>query len=84
VKKLRRKRIAAHAAVNQYVEQEYCDDHVWRRSGCCRSAHAESPVAKMLPRHATATGDRSERPGNQLATKKRKGTLLMNGTWGHF
>jgi len=23
-------------------------------------------------------------PGNQLAKKKRKGTLLRNGTWGHF
>jgi len=27
VKKLRRKRIATHTAVNQYLEQEYCDDH---------------------------------------------------------
>ncbi len=27
VKKLRRKKIATHAAVNQYLEQEYCDDH---------------------------------------------------------
>lgn len=27
VKKLRRKKIAAHAAVNDYLEQEYCDDH---------------------------------------------------------
>src|SRR6266436_1863446 len=27
VKKLRRKRIATHQAVNQYLEQEYCDDH---------------------------------------------------------
>src|SRR5712691_610560 len=27
VKKLRRKGIATHAAVNQYLEQEYCDDH---------------------------------------------------------
>jgi transposase len=27
VKKLRRKRIATHPAVNQYLEQEYCDDH---------------------------------------------------------
>ena len=27
VKKLRRKRIATHAAVNEYLEQEYCDDH---------------------------------------------------------
>jgi hypothetical protein len=27
VKKLRRKRIATHAAVNQYLEREYCDDH---------------------------------------------------------
>jgi hypothetical protein len=26
-KKLRRKRIGTHAAVNQYLEQEYCDDH---------------------------------------------------------
>ena len=27
VKKLRRQKIATHAAVNQYLEQEYCDDH---------------------------------------------------------
>lgn len=27
VKKLRRKRITTHQAVNQYLEQEYCDDH---------------------------------------------------------
>jgi hypothetical protein len=27
VKKLRRKKIATHAAVNTYLEQEYCDDH---------------------------------------------------------
>ncbi len=27
VKKLRRKKIATHAAVNEYLEQEYCDDH---------------------------------------------------------
>src|SRR5260370_25999600 len=27
VKKLRRKRIATHAAVNEYLEQEDCDDH---------------------------------------------------------
>lgn len=27
VKKLRRKKIATHAAVNQYLETEYCDEH---------------------------------------------------------
>jgi hypothetical protein len=27
VKKLRRKKITTHAAVNQYLEQQYCDDH---------------------------------------------------------
>ena len=27
VKKLRRKKIVTHAAVNQYLEQDYCDDH---------------------------------------------------------
>ena len=27
VKKLRRKKTTAHAQVNQYLEQEYCDDH---------------------------------------------------------
>jgi hypothetical protein len=27
VKKLRRKKIATHEGVNQYLEQEYCDDH---------------------------------------------------------
>lgn len=30
VKKLRRKGCATHAAVNEYLEQEYCDDHNWR------------------------------------------------------
>ena len=27
VKKMRRKKIATHQAVNEYLEQEYCDDH---------------------------------------------------------
>jgi hypothetical protein len=27
VKKMRRKKIATHAAVNEYLEKEYCDDH---------------------------------------------------------
>jgi len=44
VKKLRRKKIATHAAVNQYLEQEYCDDHNQRFA-----RDASSPVDYHLP-----------------------------------
>src|SRR5216684_2352391 len=45
VKKLRRKKIASHAAVNQYLEQEYCDDHNRRFA-----IDAASEVDYHLPR----------------------------------
>jgi hypothetical protein len=39
----------------------------------------------LTARPSGLAGLRSGRgPGNQLAKKKRKGTLLRNGTWGHF
>jgi transposase len=50
VKKLRRKRIATHAAVNQYLEQEYCDDHNQRFAIDACSAvdyHLPGPGAKQ-------------------------------------
>ncbi len=49
VKKLRRKGIATHAAVNQYLEQEYCDDHNQRFALDASSEadyHLPSPGAK--------------------------------------
>jgi transposase len=51
VKKLRRQKIATHAAVNQYLEQEYCDDHNRRFAVDAVSAvdyHLPSPGAKRL------------------------------------
>lgn len=51
VKKLRRKKIATHAAVNQYLEQEYCDDHNRRFAVDAFSAvdyHLPAPGAKRL------------------------------------
>src|SRR5580704_1309445 len=51
VKKLRRKKIATHAAVNQYLEQEYCDDHNRRFAIDASSEvdyHLPSPSAKRL------------------------------------
>jgi hypothetical protein len=51
VKKLRRKKIATHQAVNQYLEQEYCDDH-HRRFAIAASSevdhHLPAPGAKRL------------------------------------
>src|SRR5258708_12284911 len=44
VKKLRRKRIATHAAVNEYLEQEYCDHHNQRFA-----IHSASEGAHHLP-----------------------------------
>jgi hypothetical protein len=51
VKKLRRKKIATHAAVNQYLEQEYCDDHNRRfaiDAGSEVDYHLPVPGAKRL------------------------------------
>jgi hypothetical protein len=51
VKKLRRKKIATHAAVNQYLEQEYCDDHNQRFAIDAASEvdyHLPMPQAKQL------------------------------------
>src|SRR5258707_1568811 len=51
VKKLRRKNIATHAAVNQYLEQEYCDDHNRRFAIDAASEadyHLPAPGAKQL------------------------------------
>lgn len=51
VKKLRRKRIATHAAVNQYLEKEYCDDHNQRFAIDASSEvdyHLPAPGAKQL------------------------------------
>jgi len=49
VKKLRRKRIATHQAVNQYLEQEYCDDHNRRFARDAASEvdhHLPAPTAR--------------------------------------
>jgi hypothetical protein len=51
VKKLRRKKIATHDAVNQYLEQEYCDDHNRRFAMDAASEvdhHLPAPGAKRL------------------------------------
>jgi Winged helix-turn helix len=50
VKKLRRQRIATHAAVNQYLEQEYCDQHNQRFAVDASSEvdyHLPAPGAKQ-------------------------------------
>lgn len=51
VKKLRRKKITTHEAVNQYLEQEYCDDHNRRFAVDAFSAvdyHLPAPGARRL------------------------------------
>jgi transposase len=51
VKKLRRKKIATHQAVNQYLEQEYCDDHNRRFAVDAASEvdyHLPAPGARQL------------------------------------
>jgi transposase len=51
VKKLRRKNIATHEAVNQYLEKEYCDDHNQRFAIDAASEvdyHLPVPGAKRL------------------------------------
>jgi transposase len=61
VKKLRRKKIATHAAVNQYLEQEYCDDHNRRFA-----LDAASEVDYHLP----APGARQRREIFRLETER--------------
>jgi hypothetical protein len=51
VKKLRRKKIASYEAVNQYLEQEYCDDHNQRFAVDAASGvdyHLPVPGARQL------------------------------------
>jgi len=51
VKKLRRKKITTHEAVNQYLEEEYCDDHNRRFAIDASSEvdyHLPMPCAKKL------------------------------------
>jgi len=51
VKKLRRKKTATHEAVNEYLEQEYCDDHNRRFAVDAASEtdyHLPMPSAKQL------------------------------------
>jgi hypothetical protein len=51
IKKMRRKKIATHAAANQYLEQEYCDDHNRRYAVDAASEtdyHLPAPSAKEL------------------------------------
>ncbi len=61
VKKLRRKRIATHPAVNQYLEQEYCDDHNRRFA---RDASSE------VDYHLPAPGARQQREIFRLETER--------------
>jgi hypothetical protein len=56
VKKLRRRKIATHGAVNQYLEADYCDDHNQRFA-----VAASSEVDCHLP-----AGDRA-RAGQRLS-----------------
>jgi hypothetical protein len=51
VKKWRRKKITTHESVNQYLEQEYCDDHNRRFAIDATSEvdhHLPAPGAKRL------------------------------------
>ena len=51
VKKLRRKKITTHAAVNEYLEQDYCDDHNRRFAVDAASAvdyHLPMPGTRQL------------------------------------
>jgi hypothetical protein len=51
VKKMRRKNIRTHAAANQYLEREYCDDHNRRFAVDAASDadyHLPAPAAKRL------------------------------------
>jgi hypothetical protein len=51
VKKLRRKKIATHEAANQYLEQDYCDDHNRRFAIDAASEvdyHLPQPAARQL------------------------------------
>jgi transposase len=51
VKKMRRKKLATHQAVNDYLEQEYCDDHNRRFAIDAASAtdyHLPLPGARQL------------------------------------
>jgi hypothetical protein len=51
VKKMRRRKIATHQAVNQYLEQEYCDDHNRRFAVDAASEvdyHLPAPSARRL------------------------------------
>jgi hypothetical protein len=51
VKKMRRRNIATHQAVNQYLEQEYCDDHNRRFAVDAASEvdyHLPAPSARRL------------------------------------
>jgi hypothetical protein len=51
VKKMRRRKIATHRAVNQYLEQEYCDDHNRRFAVDAASEvdyHLPAPSARRL------------------------------------
>jgi hypothetical protein len=51
VKKMRRKKIATHQAANEYLEQEYCDDHNQRfaiDAGSAVNYHLPAPGAKQL------------------------------------
>jgi transposase len=61
VKKLRRKKIATHAALNQYLEKEYCDDHNQRFA-----VDASSEVDYHLP----APGARQRREIFRLETER--------------
>ena len=61
VKKLRRQCITTHAAVNQYLEQEYCDDHNQRFA-----LDASSEVDYHLP----APGARQRREIFRLETER--------------
>jgi transposase len=61
VKKLRRKKIATHAAANQYLETEYCAEHNRRFA-----LEAKSPVDSHLP----APGAKQRREIFRLQTER--------------
>jgi transposase len=75
VKKLRRKKIATHAAVNLYLEEEYCDDHNQRFA-----LDASSEVDYHLP----APGAKQRREIFRLETERVLGNDWVVRHENHF
>jgi transposase len=80
VKKLRRKKIATHEAVNQYLEQEYCDDHNRRFAIDALSEvdhHLPAPRAKRL--HEIFRLETERRLGNDWVVRHENRFYQVEG-----